>query len=127
MALALSAYLSVLWVSSKLAADGVTLAIITVLQLPPIESFRSRVSLESRYGTNFLPSASALMQLPVCRTRQAKGQSQARNVIAIQLQASHIGVYATMNIMNTRCRRLGIEQTLTKNRERTRLVPAESG
>ena len=42
------AYLSVLCVSSKLMWQGDTFAIITVLQLPPNESFRRRVSLESR-------------------------------------------------------------------------------
>mmetsp|Transcript_13711 Transcript_13711/g.38985 ORF Transcript_13711/g.38985 Transcript_13711/m.38985 type:complete len:221 (+) Transcript_13711:1337-1999(+) len=39
-------------------------ATITVRQLPPRESLRRRVSFESRYGTNELPDASALMQFP---------------------------------------------------------------
>lgn len=47
---ALLAYLSVLWVSSYDLDEGLTLAIITVLQLPPKESLRSRVSLLSLYG-----------------------------------------------------------------------------
>ena len=38
--------------SSKAWTAIETLAIITVRQLPPSESFSSRVSLESRYGTN---------------------------------------------------------------------------
>lgn len=51
MFLALFAYLSVLMVSSNWALDGDILAIITVLQLPPNESFNNLVSLESLYGT----------------------------------------------------------------------------
>ena len=39
------------------------LAIMTVLQDPPSESFKSWVSLELRYGMCFLPSTRALMQL----------------------------------------------------------------
>ena len=38
--------------------------IITVRQLPPIESFNKRVSLEFRYGMYLDPSANALMQFP---------------------------------------------------------------
>mmetsp|Transcript_69640 Transcript_69640/g.191123 ORF Transcript_69640/g.191123 Transcript_69640/m.191123 type:complete len:401 (+) Transcript_69640:521-1723(+) len=60
------AYLSVLIVSSNWRCDGETLAIMTVRQLPPRESFSSRVIFESRKGTwplRFL-SASAVMQLP---------------------------------------------------------------
>lgn len=56
ISLALLAYLSVLWVSSYDLDEGLTLAIITVLQLPPKESLRSRVSLLSLYGIwVFLP------------------------------------------------------------------------
>lgn len=47
---ALLAYLSVLWVSSYDFDEGLTLAIITVLQLPPRESLSIRVSLLSLYG-----------------------------------------------------------------------------
>lgn len=50
ISLALLAYLSVLWVSSYDFEEGLTLAIITVLQLPPRESLSSLVSLLSRYG-----------------------------------------------------------------------------
>ena len=42
----LSAYFSVLKVSSNVSAEGDTLAIMTVLQLPPIESFSNLVSFE---------------------------------------------------------------------------------
>ena len=45
--LALLAYFNVLIVSSNYDAAGDILAIITVLQLPPNESFNSLVSLES--------------------------------------------------------------------------------
>lgn len=48
--LALSAYFSVLWVSSYILDEGLTFAIMTVLQFPPKESFSSRVSLLSLYG-----------------------------------------------------------------------------
>jgi len=61
------AYFSVLSVSSKDDSAEEMLAIITVRQLPPNESFSSRVSFESRYGTKLplLPfSPKALMQLP---------------------------------------------------------------
>jgi len=44
------AYFRVLWVSSKQALEGEMLAIITVLQLPPSESFKIRVNLESLKG-----------------------------------------------------------------------------
>lgn len=40
-------------------------AIITVRQLPPIESFKSLVSFEFLYGMYLDPSARALMQLPI--------------------------------------------------------------
>lgn len=50
ISLALLAYFSVLWVSSYDLDEGLTLAIITVLQLPPNESFRILVSLLSLYG-----------------------------------------------------------------------------
>lgn len=51
ISLALLAYFSVLWMSSYDLDEGLTLAIITVLQLPPKESLSSRVSLLSLYGT----------------------------------------------------------------------------
>lgn len=50
ISLALLAYFSALWVSSYDLDEGLTLAIITVLQLPPKESLSSRVSLLSLYG-----------------------------------------------------------------------------
>ncbi len=50
--------------SSKVAALGDTFEIMTVRQLPPMESFSSLVSFELRYGTYLEPSAKALMQLP---------------------------------------------------------------
>lgn len=50
ISLALLAYLSVLWVSSYDLEEGPTFAIITVLQLPPSESFSILVSLLSLYG-----------------------------------------------------------------------------
>lgn len=60
------AYFNVFIVYSNWKLDGLTLTIITVLQLPPRESFNKRVNLESRYGTKkpflFL-SPSALIQL----------------------------------------------------------------
>jgi hypothetical protein len=53
-------------VSSNWSCDGDTFVIITDATLPPIESLSSRVSFESRYGTNArrFPSspASAEMQ-----------------------------------------------------------------
>lgn len=61
--LALIAYFSVLYVSSKDLKEGAILAIIIVWQFPPKESFNKRVNLESRY-VGFLPSARALIQLP---------------------------------------------------------------
>ena len=64
------AYLSVFRVSSKELTALEMFAIMTVLQLPPSESFSRRVSRESRYGTKapLLPfSPSALMQLPSAR------------------------------------------------------------
>ena len=51
-------------VSSKVSELGLTLAIITVRQFPPMESLRSLVSLEFLYGMYLAPSARALMQLP---------------------------------------------------------------
>ena len=51
-------------VSSNVSALGLTLAIITVRQLPPIESLSSLVSLEFLYGMYLAPSAKALMQFP---------------------------------------------------------------
>lgn len=76
--LALSAYLSVFSVSSYAENAGEMFVTITVRQLPPSESLRSRVSLESRYGMwafinkfglfelldLFVSSQSALIQLP---------------------------------------------------------------
>ena len=50
MFLALFAYFSVLRVSSKVDYPPAIFAIITVRQLPPRLSFRSLVSLLSRYG-----------------------------------------------------------------------------
>lgn len=50
ISLALLAYFRVLWVSSYDLEEGLTLAIITVLQLPPKESLSIRVSLLSLYG-----------------------------------------------------------------------------
>lgn len=44
----LLAYFKVFMVYSNWEEEGETLAIMTVLQLPPRESFRSLVSLESR-------------------------------------------------------------------------------
>jgi hypothetical protein len=44
--------------------EGEIFEIITVRQLPPIESFNKRVSLEFRYGMYLDPSANALMQFP---------------------------------------------------------------
>lgn len=69
MFLALSAYFRVLYVSSRVTLDGDTAAIMTVLQLPPSESCKSRVSLESRYGTCLRPSAKAFIQFPVQKTQ----------------------------------------------------------
>ena len=66
MFLALLAYLSVLMVSSYWLAAGEMVAIITVLQLPPSESFSMRVSFESRKGTKkpfLVLSPRALIQL----------------------------------------------------------------
>ena len=51
MFLALCAYLSVFSVSSKFVSTGETHATTHVRELPPSESCRRRVSLESRYGT----------------------------------------------------------------------------
>lgn len=68
---ALSAYLSVLYESSYDKLEGDILAIITVLQFPPSESFRILVNLESRYGICFFPSERAFMQLPKHRERLA--------------------------------------------------------
>ena len=48
--LALDAYLRVVKVSSKLKSAGEIAAIITVLVLPPRESYSNLVSLESLYG-----------------------------------------------------------------------------
>jgi hypothetical protein len=48
--LALLAYFNVFEVSSKLVAEGEIFAIITVLELPPRESFKILVSFESLYG-----------------------------------------------------------------------------
>ena len=68
--LALSAYFKVFLVSSKALQAGLMLAIITVRQLPPRESFRSRVSLESLKGiwavdlVRAYCSQRALIQLP---------------------------------------------------------------
>jgi hypothetical protein len=45
------AYSSVLSVSSRLSAAGDTVAMMHVLLQPPSDSFSSRVSFESRYGT----------------------------------------------------------------------------
>mmetsp|Transcript_21408 Transcript_21408/g.66389 ORF Transcript_21408/g.66389 Transcript_21408/m.66389 type:complete len:347 (-) Transcript_21408:1106-2146(-) len=70
MFLARLAYLRVLIDSSSARIEGLTLAIIVVRQLPPSESFRSRVSLLSLKGICcLLPlrSPSALMQLPRAR------------------------------------------------------------
>jgi hypothetical protein len=44
--------------------EGEMFEIMTVRQLPPIESFNKRVSLEFRYGMYLDPSANALMQFP---------------------------------------------------------------
>lgn len=73
MAFALSAYFRVLWLSSKLLEQGETLAISRVWQLPPSESFRRRVSLESRNGMCLFEPlvvlrCSMLMQLPSARS-----------------------------------------------------------
>ena len=54
----------VLKVSSNVSALGLTLAIITVRQFPPMESLSSLVSLEFLYGMYLAPSARALMQFP---------------------------------------------------------------
>jgi len=51
MFLARDAYLSVFSVSPKLHSAGEQAAIITVRELPPRESYRILVSLESLYGT----------------------------------------------------------------------------
>mmetsp|Transcript_39164 Transcript_39164/g.123451 ORF Transcript_39164/g.123451 Transcript_39164/m.123451 type:complete len:297 (-) Transcript_39164:938-1828(-) len=67
MSLALFAYLSVFTVSSYWLPAGDTLVIMTVRLFPPKESFSSRVSFESRYGTKldrtrlrpFLPARAA--------------------------------------------------------------------
>mmetsp|Transcript_24839 Transcript_24839/g.49442 ORF Transcript_24839/g.49442 Transcript_24839/m.49442 type:complete len:203 (-) Transcript_24839:454-1062(-) len=67
MFLALLAYLRVLRVSSKLLTAEEMFAIMTVLQLPPRESFSSRVNFESLYGTNcplFDRSPKAVIQFP---------------------------------------------------------------
>ena len=68
--LARLAYFNVLTVYSYCQLIGDMFAIITVLQFPPNESLRSRVSLESRYGT-YVPflflSPSALMQFARAR------------------------------------------------------------
>ena len=58
------AYLSVLSVSSRSASPGDTHASIIVLELPPSESCRRRVSFESRYGTWWCFSHRALITLP---------------------------------------------------------------
>ena len=66
MFLALLAYLRVLIVSSYWLLLEEMVAIMTVLQLPPSESFNILVSLESRKGTKkpfFDLSPSALIQL----------------------------------------------------------------
>ena len=70
MFFALLAYLSVLIVSSYWLLHDEMVAIITVLQLPPRESFNIRVSFESLNGTKkpFLDlSPSALIQLASAR------------------------------------------------------------
>ena len=54
----------VLKVSSNVSELGLTLAIITVRQFPPMESLRSLVNLEFLYGMYLAPSARALMQFP---------------------------------------------------------------
>ena len=65
--LTLLAYLSEFNVSSKLTADGLMQLIIHVLALPPKESLRMRVILESLYGMwdpLLFGSLKALMTLP---------------------------------------------------------------
>ena len=66
MFLALLAYFSVFSVSSKLISAGEMHAIMIVLLLPPSESYRIRVSLESLYGTCplFFSSVNADITLP---------------------------------------------------------------
>ena len=64
MFFALSAYFSVLYESSYETVAGEMAAIITVLQFPPNESCKRRVSFESRYGTCLRPSANAFIQFP---------------------------------------------------------------
>ena len=61
---ALSAYLSVDDDSMADRAPGATVAMMTVLHLPPSASAVSRVSLESRYGMRGSLLASALMTRP---------------------------------------------------------------
>lgn len=59
------AYFKVLTVSSYYDSPGEAVAIITVLQFPPKESFSIQVSLESLYGTkhpHLVLSPSALIQ-----------------------------------------------------------------
>ena len=53
-----------LTVSSEDSADGEAHTSRLVLQFPPTESSRIRVSFESRYGTNARFSASACTMLP---------------------------------------------------------------
>ncbi len=70
MFFALFAYLSVFIVSSFYELAGLMVAIITVLQLPPRESFSILVSLESLKGTKkpfFVLSPRALMQFANAR------------------------------------------------------------
>ena len=66
MFLAQFAYFRVLTVSSYYDSPGDAVAIMTVLQLPPNESFNIQVSFESLYGTKqplLVLSPRALMQL----------------------------------------------------------------
>jgi len=66
MFLALLAYLSVFTVYSYCELAGLIVAIITVLQLPPNESFSILVNFESLNGTKnpfFVLSPNALIQL----------------------------------------------------------------
>lgn len=61
------AYDNVDSVSSTLRTDGVTVAMMTVLHLPPRLSCRIRVSFESRYGMRGDFSLSAVMTRPSVR------------------------------------------------------------
>lgn len=65
MFFALFAYFNVFTVSSYYDSPGEAVAIMTVLQFPPRESFSIHVNFESQYGTNdpfFALSPNALIQ-----------------------------------------------------------------